>query len=137
MDNVVHRNRATAFIATAFSLFVGLLAMIGVYGVTAYSAAKRTREIGIRVALGAQPGNVSRMIVGEAITVAVVGVAVGLAAGFGSAQFIRGMLFGVTPADPLTLTFAACLMLLVATVASFLPARRASKADPCIALRTE
>ncbi|MGH9865856.1 MAG: FtsX-like permease family protein, partial [Candidatus Acidiferrales bacterium] len=137
INNTIHRNRAMALIAATFGLFVGLLAMIGVYGVTSYATAERTREIGIRMALGAQPGDVFRLILGETIMVVFVGVTFGVAAGFVVARTIRGMLYGVTPNDPLTFAFAACLMLLVAAIAAFLPAYRASKADPMVALRFE
>ncbi len=137
ISDVLHRNRAMAMIAASFGLFVGLLAMIGVYGVTSYAASQRTREIGIRMALGAQPGNVFRMILGETITVVFVGVALGVAAGFGAAQMIRGMLWGVSASDPLSFVGAACVMLLVAGIAAFLPARRAMRTDPMVALRFE
>ena len=136
-NGVLHRNRAMEWIAMTFSLFVGLLAMIGVYGVTSYATSQRTREIGIRIALGAQPRNVFRMILGETFTVVFVGVALGVAAGFGAAQMIRGMLWGVTASDPLSFAGAAGVMIVVAGVAAFVPARRASKADPMIALRFE
>jgi len=134
---VLHRNRAMELIAMAFSLFVGLLAMIGVYGVTSYATSQRTREIGIRMTLGAQPTNVFRMILGETITVVFVGVALGVPAGLGAAQMIRGMLWGVTASDPVSFAGAAFIMLFIGGTAAFLPARRAAKADPVIALRFE
>ncbi|MFZ0641006.1 MAG: ABC transporter permease [Candidatus Acidiferrales bacterium] len=137
INGVVKRNRVTALLAMFFGLLTAALAMIGVYGVTSYATSQRTREIGIRMTLGAQPGDVFRMILGETITVVFVGVALGVAAGLGAAQTIRGMLWGVTASDPLTFVSAGCVMLLVAGVAAFLPARRASKADPMIALRFE
>lgn len=136
-NGVLHRNRAMELIAITFSLFVALLAVIGVYGVTSYATAERTREIGIRMALGAQPGNVFRMILGETITMVLVGVALGVAAGFGAAQMIRGMLWGVGASDPLSFSLATCLMLFIAGIAAFLPARRAMRVDPMIALRYE
>lgn len=136
-NGVLHRNRAMELIAMTFSLFVGLLAMIGVYGVTSYAASQRTREIGIRMTLGAQPGDVFRMILRETIVVVFIGVALGIAAGYGAAQMIRGMLWGVKASDPLSFAGAACVMMFVATIAAFLPARRAAQADPMAALRTE
>lgn len=136
-NGVLHRNRAMAMTAMAFSLFVGLLAMIGVFGVTSYATSQRTREIGIRMAFGAQPGNIFRMILNETMFVVFLGVAVGIAAGYWAAQGIRGMLWGVSASDPVTFVGAACVMILVAAIAAFLPARRAAKADPMIALRTE
>jgi putative ABC transport system permease protein len=133
----VHRNRAVALMAVAFGLFVGLLAMIGVYGVTSYATAERTREIGIRMALGARPGNVFRMIFGETITIVCIGIACGVGAGFAAGQMIQAMLWGVRPTDPLSFAFSACLMLLIAGIAAFLPARRAAKLAPMVALRYE
>jgi predicted permease len=136
-DAGVKQNRAVAWTATLFGLFAGLLAMIGVYGVTSYAASQRTREIGLRIALGAQPANVLRMILGETATVVFIGVALGAPAGYGVAQVLRGMLWGVTAADPLTLVGASAGMLLVAALAAFLPARRAMRVDPMACLRYE
>ena len=137
VNEVIQRERVTAFIAAFFGLLTVALVVLGIYGVTSYATSRRTYEIGVRVALGAQRGNLIRMILGEAITVVVVGVALGLAAGFGAAQIIRGILYGVPPSDPLTFTLAACLVLFVGAIAAFLPAYRASKADPIVALRLE
>lgn len=133
----VHRNRAMALIATAFGLFVGLLAMIGVYGVTSHAAAERTREIGIRMALGADRGDVFRMLLGEMMRVVCAGLAFGLAAVVPAAQLIRSTIWGVKPTDPLSIGFAICLMILIAGIAALLPARRAMRVDPMVALRYE
>ena len=133
----VHRNRAMAVIATAFGLFVGVLAMIGVYGVTAYATTERTREIGIRMALGARPNDVLRMILGGTMSVVGVGVALGIAAGVAAAGMIRALIWGVKPTDPLSFGFAVGMILVIAGIAAFLPATAASNADPMIALRTE
>jgi putative ABC transport system permease protein len=137
MDGVLRRNRAMAFIATTFGLFVALLAMIGVYGVTSHATAERTREIGIRIALGAERRDVFGMLLGEMMRVVCVGVVFGLAAVFPAAQIIQGAIWGVKTTDPLSLGFAICLMLLVAGIAAFLPARRAMRVDPMVALRYE
>jgi predicted permease len=136
-DAGIKQNRAVAWTATLFGLFAGLLAMIGVYGVTSYAASQRTREIGIRIALGGQPASVFRMILGETAIVVFIGVALGAPAGYGAAQALRGMLWGVTDADPLTLAGASAAMLLVAALAAFLPARRAMRTDPITCLRYE
>ena len=136
-NNVVHRNRATALMATIFGLFAGLLAMIGVYGVTSYATAERTREIGIRMALGAQPRDVFRMVMRESMRVVCVGIALGVAAGIASVSLIRGLIWGVKPTDPLSFGVAICVMLLIAGSAAFLPARRALSVDPMVALRFE
>ncbi|HKN74825.1 MAG TPA: ABC transporter permease [Candidatus Acidoferrum sp.] len=137
ISDSVHRNRAMALIATAFSLFVGLLAMIGVYGVTSYAASERTREIGIRMALGADRGDVFRMLLGEMTRVVCIGIAFGVGAGIAAAQMIRGTIWGVKATDPLSIGFAIGLMLLIAGIAAFLPARRAMRVDPMVALRYE
>jgi putative ABC transport system permease protein len=137
MDSVLHRNRAMALIATTFGLFVGLLAMIGVYGVTSHATAERTREIGVRMALGAQPGDVFRMVMRETMSVVSIGIAFGVVAGVASASLIRGIIWGVKPTDPLSFGFAICLMLLIAGSAAVLPARRALSVDPIVALRFE
>lgn len=133
----VHRNRAMALIATTFGLFVGLLAMIGVYGVTSHATAERTREIGIRMALGATAGDVIRMLLGEMMRMVCIGVVLGLGAVYPAAQMILGAIWGVKPADPLSLGFASCLMLLIAGIAAFLPTSRAMGVDPMAALRYE
>jgi putative ABC transport system permease protein len=135
--NAVHRNRATALIATSFGLFVGLLAMLGVYGVTSHSVAERTREIGIRIALGAKRTDLLRMLLGETMRVVFVGVAFGLATMVPAAQLIRDTIWGVKPTDPISIGFAICLMILIAGIAALLPARRAMKVDPMVALRYE
>jgi len=137
ISNTVHRNRAMALIATSFGLFVGLLAMIGVYGVTSHAAAERTREIGIRMALGAKRTDVFRMLLGEMMRVVCIGIAFGLGAIVPAAQLIRETVWGVKPSDPLSIGFAICLMILIAGIAAFLPARRAMKVDPMVALRYE
>ena len=137
MNGVLHRNRAMAWIATAFGLFVALLAMIGVYGVTAHATAERTREIGIRMALGAEPGDVNRMIMYRGIKLASIGAAIGLAGALALASVIRSLLFEVAPADPMIL--GAVTLLLFATVAAacWIPGRRAMRVDPMTALRQE
>lgn len=137
MDGVLHRNRAMALIATTFGLFVALLAMIGVYGVTSHATVERTREIGVRMALGAERGDVFRMLLGEMMRVVCIGIVFGLGAVFAATQIIRGAIWGVKPTDPLSFGIAICLMLLIAGIAAFLPARRAMRVDPMVALRYE
>ena len=137
MNGVFHRNRAVAWIASTFGLFVGLLAMLGVYGVTSYATAERTREIGIRMALGAQRGNVLSIVFGETMWTVCIGAALGAGVSVAAGGMLRGMLWGVKPTDPLSFGFAICLMLLIAGIAAFLPARRAMSVDPMVALRYE
>lgn len=121
-----------AFAGTAL-----LLAMIGVYGLVSYSVAQRTREIGIRVALGASPSQVIRPIVRHGMLLAVLGVAIGLVAALFTSQLVAGLLFGVGSADPATFAAVAVLQLTVALFASYIPSRRALRVDPLTALRTE
>ena len=137
MNGVLHRNRAMAWIATTFSLFVGLLAMIGVYGVTSYATAERTREIGIRMALGAQQGNVLHMVFGETMWTVCIGAALGAGASIVAGGMFRGMIWGVKSTDPVSFGFAIGLILLIAGIAAILPARRATRVDPVVALRFE
>jgi len=111
-----------------------LLAALGVYGVMAYSVTQRQREIGVRMALGAEPGDVSRMISRQGLALAAVGLAVGLPAAIGTMHLMRGLVFSVSPTDPVTLSATTAVLLVVAFLASWLPARRASRVDPAVAL---
>lgn len=133
----IRRNRAREFLATFFAFFAGLLAMIGIYGVTSYAVAERRREIGILIALGAQPRHVFRTILGDTTVFVLVGIVLGMAAGYDAAQAMRGMLWGISPNDPLSYGLAACLMLFIVEAAAFVPALHASRADPMISLRSE
>ena len=122
---------------TAFAVAAVLLACLGIYGLTAYSAAQRTREIGVRLAIGARPADIIRMLLGRGATLAAIGGVVGLPLAFAAARMIEGLLFRVSPWE--LSTWIALPTLLIASVlaASFLPARRASRIDPAIALRVE
>jgi len=122
------------------SIFAGIalvLAIVGIYGVMSYSVAQRTHEIGIRMAIGAQPRDVFRMILGQGMVLAVIGIAFGLVGAFGLTRLMRSMLFGVEPTDPLTFAAIALILATVAMVACYLPGRRATKVDPTISLRYE
>jgi predicted permease len=121
----------------SFGVLALVLATLGVYGVMAYAVAQRTREIGIRMALGAQAGEVLRMVVGRGAAIAAAGVAVGLLGAWGVSRVMQGILFGVRPGDPLTFGGVAALLLATALLASWLPARRAARVDPMTALRSE
>lgn len=120
-----------------FSLVALVLAAVGLYGVTAYSVSRRTHEIGIRIALGARRGDVMRLVVGSGAKLALAGVAAGVVLALGLTQLMAGLLFEVTPADPLTFAAVAILLSGVALLASYIPARRAMRVDPMIALRYE
>jgi putative ABC transport system permease protein len=121
----------------AFSLVALTLAAVGISGVVAFSVSQRTREIGIRMALGARIGDVMRMMLTRSMTAALTGVGVGLAASFGLTRFLTGLLFEVKPMDPIVLSLAALLLAAVAFIACYLPARRATRIDPMMALRYE
>jgi putative ABC transport system permease protein len=130
----------TRFIAVVLGLFAGLallLAGIGIYGVMAYSVSARTREIGVRMALGAQPADVVRLVLKGGMSLAVIGVGVGLLASLALTRLMKGLLFGVSANDPLTFSAITLLLLGVACLACWLPARRATQVDPLVALRCE
>lgn len=124
-------------VTTFFGILALLLAGIGLYGVTAYTTWQRTGELGLRVALGAQPRDVAALILREAVTLAVIGLAVGVPAGLALAALVRGQLFGVAPVDPTSLGVAVIVLVVTALAASYLPARRAARIDPIEALRAE
>lgn len=124
-------------ILVAFGAAAIGLALLGIYGVMSYAVSQRTREIGIRMAIGARAGDVSQMVVRQGLTPALVGVVVGLVAALGGAQLITSQLFGVRPFDPLTLVSVLGVMGVVTAVAAYLPARRAARVNPIIALRSE
>jgi predicted permease len=124
-------------LVTVFALAALLLAVAGVYGVVAYGVAQRTREIGVRMALGARSGDVLRLILGQGLATTLAGVTIGVAGSFATARTIQSLLFGVPPTDPPTFVGVAALLLAVAGLACYLPARRATKVDPALALRDE
>jgi ABC-type antimicrobial peptide transport system permease subunit len=114
-----------------------LLAALGLYGVMANAVARRTREIGVRMALGAQARNVLWLVLRETLFLVAIGIAIGLPVALAATRLIKGFLFGLSANDPLTIALAVSLMLAVAALAAYLPARRATKIDPMMVLRQE
>ena len=133
----VARQRFYAVMLSVFAAVAGFLAAIGIYGVLAYAVVQRTREIGIRMALGAQRAQVLRLILRRGAMLTAIGIALGLAGAAAGTRVLQDLLFGVTPLDPQTFIAVSLLFGLVATVASYLPARRATTVDPMVALRSE
>jgi predicted permease len=137
LEQALVQERLMAKLSGFFSLLALLLACIGLYGVMSYDVARRTHEIGIRMALGARGADVLRMILRETLWLVVIGLALGLAAASAATKLVEGLLFGLEATDTLTMALAALLLLAVATLAGWLPARRAARVDPMAALRHE
>jgi ABC-type antimicrobial peptide transport system permease subunit len=129
--------RLSMILLGIFAALALVLSCVGIYGVISYLFGQRTREIGVRMALGAQRSDVMRLVLGEGAKMALVGVAAGIAAALGLTRLMAGELFGVTAQDPLTFGAVAIVLTLVALLACYLPARRALRVDPMVALRYE
>jgi len=136
-SQAAYLRRAAAWLVGAFAAAAWLISIVGLYGVIAYSVSQRTREIGVRMALGAQQSRVSGLIVREAVTLAVAGIVIGLIAAVASTRLLAGLLFGVAGWDPATLAGVAAVLGLSSVLASYLPARRAAGVNPVEALRAE
>lgn len=137
IEATILRERLMATLSGFFGLLALLLACIGLYGLLSFGVASRTKEIGIRIALGARSRDVLWLILREALLLVIVGVAVGLPIIFAVTRLASTLLFGLTSNDPVSLLVAALLMLAVAMVAGYLPSRRATRVDPMVALRFE
>jgi predicted permease len=131
------RERLMAALSGAFGILAGLLAAVGLYGVMSYTVARRSNEIGIRLAMGARAADVLKMVIAEAGWMVGAGVAIGVGLGLGAARMASTLLFGLQPTDPITLASATALLISIGLLASYLPARRASKLDPMTTLRQE
>ena len=130
-------SRLLAVLLTAFGGLAILLAGVGVYGVMSYSLSQRTRELGVRMALGAEARDVLGMVLRHGVGLASIGIGLGLVAAFGLSRFLGSMLYGISPTDPVTLAGISIFMLLVVLAACYIPARRATRIDPMTALRFE
>jgi ABC-type antimicrobial peptide transport system permease subunit len=141
LENIAEQSAASTRLATrllgGFAVIALVLAAIGVYGVMSYRVRRRTRELGTRLALGASPGDVTRLVLRQAGVIALIGLAAGTAAALALAGTLSSLLFGVRPWDPATLASAAALLAVVTLAASYLPARRAARVDPVAAMAAE
>jgi len=135
VDDQMSTYRALAILVGTFGIIALLMAALGLYSVLAYLVGQSAREIGIRMALGARASEVASAVVRRGATMAGLGIAIGLVSAWGLAGLLRQMLFGVEPQDPLTLGVVAAVLLAVTLLASWLPARRAARVDPAVALR--
>ena len=137
VDQALILEKLLAKLASFFGVLALLLAAIGLYGVMAYAVARRTKEIGIRMALGAQPGRIRWMVMRETLWLVLIGVLIGVPTAVAATRLISSLLYGLTPTNPVVVSLAVLLMVVIATLAGYLPARRASQVDPMIALKYE
>lgn len=137
MAESLARQRLYSLLLGSFGVLALVLSAVGVYGLVSYGVSHRTREFGVRIALGAGPGSVLRLVVGRALRLAGLGTLLGLGGALAATRSLRGLLVEVAPSDPAALAGAALLLFGVTVAASYLPARRATKVDPMVALRSE
>jgi putative ABC transport system permease protein len=135
--SVMSAPRAVTSLFSTFAALALVLGIVGIYGVISFFVSQRTREIGVRMALGAQPSDVLKLVIREGLSFTFIGVALGLAAAFALTRFLSSLLYGVGATDPLSFAGVAALFAIVALAACYIPARRAMRVDPLVALRYE
>jgi predicted permease len=135
IDKTINQEITFAQLCSGFAILATVIACVGLYGAVSYTVVRRTGEIGIRMALGAQPGGVVRMVLREVLTLVAAGLLVGMASALATSKFVASFLYGVTPNDPLALTLGVITLLAAALLAAYVPARQASRIDPLVALR--
>lgn len=131
------QRRFNMLLFAGFAALALVLAAVGMYGVLSYTVTLRTREMGLRMALGAGPAQILKLIVGQGLAMTLIGIGVGTVAAFGLTELMRSLLFGIAPNDPVTFVAVPIVLVVVALVASYLPARRAARLDPMQSLRVE
>ena len=137
MDSSIAGPRFNVALTGSFAALALMLATLGVYGVVAYSAVERTREIGLRMALGAEASDISRLMLGQGVAITALGLTVGLLAALATSRLLAGLVYGVATTDPVTYASVALVLASVAFIAVWIPARRATRVDPLIALRED
>jgi ABC-type antimicrobial peptide transport system permease subunit len=137
VDETLHQDRLIATLCGIFSLLALVLTCVGLYGTLSFSVVRRTNEIGVRMALGARPGNIFALVIGQGMRLVIVGLVIGAAGALASASLLAKLLFGVKGADPVTFVGVSVLLIVAAILACYLPARRAMRVDPMVALRYE
>jgi putative ABC transport system permease protein len=137
ISNSTSQQRFSSLVLSTFAVLAVTLAIVGLFGLMSYTVAQRTHEFGIRMALGAKPANILRLLLGQGLILATGGIGIGLAAAIALTRFMRNFLYQISPMDPAVFLFVPSLLLFVSLWAAYIPARRATKVDPAVALRYE